>query len=46
MVSDYFVNAKKKLDQLSDVIYNSINEFKFENIILNDDELEITHRII
>lgn len=37
LVSDYFMTAKKELESLFDNIYNSISQFKFENIILNDD---------
>ena len=46
LVADYFTTAKKELEALFDNIYESINDFKFENIVLNDEELDITQRLI
>ena len=46
MVSDYFVEAKKHLEDLYNDIYESIDYFKFDNIILREDEKAIVEKLV
>lgn len=41
MISDYFTDAKKCLEDLYNDIYESVDMFKFDNIILREDEKAI-----
>ena len=46
MISDYFTAAKKELEQLYNEIYQAVDHFKFDNIILREDEMAIVQKLI
>jgi hypothetical protein len=46
MVTDYFTLAKKELEKLYNSIYEAIDRFKFDAIILHNEEKRIADLLI
>lgn len=46
LVADYFTVAKKELDILYNEIYEAVDLFKFDNIILREDEIAVVQKLI
>lgn len=46
LVSDYFTAAKKELEELYNQIYESIDLFKFDNIIFSTDEKVMVEKLV
>ena len=46
MVTDYFVLAKKELEKLYNTIYESIDRFKFDTVILHQEEKRVAELLI
>ena len=46
MIHEYFLNAKQELENLFNEVYDSVDRFKFENIILHEEENKVTQMLI